>query len=404
MCEEDFAEIGLPPSVGVDYLWSPAESLSNPGISNPIATPEQSTTYTLIASTTACTDTITQYVDVHTLDATLTGDSMICLGNTATLTITAQSADIYHIEWSETADFQQIIATETNSITITPTSTRTYYVRVTTDECVRIYAFPVTVIEISISGNQDYLRCFEDYLELGVTCGGGISPYQYTWQLGDGSTYSDANPHVTPQHSTTYDVTVTDALGCTATAGGFITVQEGTFSEGMDAWCEPCLVVAYHETALHATDYGSDYIYQWAPSSDMTTPNQPNTIVTPDTTTTYTVTVTDTYGCVKSDTVTIAVQPITCSTPFVFIPNSFTPNGDGVNDVLYVRSDILEECYFVVYNRWGEKIFETRDNTFGWDGTFHGQECPRATYDWYFKGTCKDGDETEMKGSVTLLR
>jgi len=404
MCEGDFAEIGLPPSVGVDYLWSPAESLSNPGISNPIATPEQSTTYTLIASTSACVDTITQYVDVHSLDATLTGDSMICLGNTATLTVTAQSADIYHIEWSETADFQQIITTETNSITVTPTSTRTYYVRVTTDECTRIYAFPVTVIQVSIIGNQDYLRCFEDYLELGVTCSGGISPYQYTWQLGDGSTYSGANPHVTPQHSTSYEVTVTDALGCTATAGGFITVREGTFLEGLDAWCEPCLVVAYHETTLHATDYGTDYTYQWSPSSDMTTPNLPNTIVTPDTTMTYTVTVTDTFGCVKSDTVTITVQPITCSTPFVFIPNSFTPNGDGVNDILYVRSDILEECYFVVYNRWGEKLFETRDNTVGWDGTFKGQECPRATYDWYFKGTCKDGDETELKGSVTLLR
>ena len=404
VCEGDFAEIGLPPSVGVNYLWSPAESLSNSSLSNPIATPTLSTTYTLIASTSACVDTLTQYVEVHTLDATLTGDSLICLGGTATLTITAQSADIYHIEWSEFADFQQLLATETNTIEVTPASTRTYYARVTTDQCTRIYPFTVTVIQVIISGNQDYLRCFEDYLEVGVTCSGGIPPYQYAWQLGDGSTYSGENPHVTPQHSTTYEVTVTDALGCTATAGGFLTVREGTFPEELDAWCEPCLVVAYREANLHATDYGSGYTYQWSPSNDMTTPNLPNTIVTPDTTMTYTVTVTDTFGCVRTDTVTIKVQPITCDMPFVFIPNSFTPNGDGVNDILYVRSDILEECYFVVYNRWGEKMFETRDNAIGWDGTFHGKECPRATYDWYFKGTCKDGDELETKGSVTLLR
>ena len=90
--------------------------------------------------------------------------------------------------------------------------------------------------------------------------------------------------------------------------------------------------------------------------------------------------------------------------PFVFIPNSFTPNGDGVNDILYVRSGILDECYFVVYNRWGEKVFQTYDNTIGWDGTFKKKTCQTGVYDYYFKGKCKDGDELEMKGNVTLIR
>ena len=136
----------------------------------------------------------------------------------------------------------------------------------------------------------------------------------------------------------------------------------------------------------------------------METPYLPNTVVTPDTTMTYTVTVTDTFGCQRTDTVTVKVNPIVCDMPFVFIPNSFTPNGDGRNDVLYVRSDILVDCHFIVYNRWGEKVFETFNQEIGWDGTFKGKECPRATYDWYFKGTCKDGDEVEMKGNVTLIR
>ena len=404
MCEGDYAELGLPPSIGVDYVWSPAGNLNNPHISNPIATPEQSTTYTLIASTAACVDTLTQFVEVHSLDATLTGDTIICAGDTATLTITAYSADIYHIEWSETADFQQTIFEENAVIHVSPASSCTYYARVTTDQCTRIYSIHITIDEPVIFNTQDYLLCFEDYIEAGVMCGNGIPPYQYDWTLGDGSTYSGEHPHITPQHSTPYTVTVTDALGCTATGDGYITVREGTFPEPLQAWCEPCEVTAYHPTNLHATDYGIGYTYQWTPSQQMETPTAATTIVTPDTTMTYTVTVTDTFGCQRTDTVTIKVHPIICGDPFVFIPNSFTPNGDGRNDVLYVRSDILVECHFMVYDRWGEKVFETYEQAVGWDGTFKGKECPRATYDWYFKGTCMDGDETELKGSVTLLR
>ena len=276
--------------------------------------------------------------------------------------------------------------------------------RVTTDQCTRIYAITVTVHEVVLSDYQDYLLCFEDYLELVATCSGGTAPYQYVWQLGDGTVYDVPSPHVHPQHSTPYTVTVTDALGCTATAGGFITVREGTFPEPLEAWCEPCEIIAYHETNLYSTDYGIGYTYQWAPSQQMSTPQQASTTVTPDTTTTYMVIVTDTFGCQRGDTVTITVSPITCDLPFIFIPNSFTPNGDGVNDILYVRSDILTECYFIVYNRWGEKVFETQLQSVGWDGTFKGKECQRGVYDWYFKGKCMDGDETELKGSVTLIR
>lgn len=404
MCAGDFAQLGIPPSIGVNYHWSPASSLNNPNISNPIATPDQSMIYTLIASTDACVDTITQQVDVHTLTVVATGDSMICAGATATLSVMVNTADTYFIEWSETPDFQSVIATNTASVTVAPETSRTYYVRVSTGLCVSVLPLYVSVFQPVIYNNIDYLLCFEDYLELGVTCSGGLQPYQYSWQLSDGSSYNGEHPQVSPQHSGNYSVTVTDALGCTAIASGYITVREGTFMEELQAWCSPCEVVAYHETTLHATDYGVGYTYQWMPSQNMTTPSMPTTIVIPDTTTTYTVIVTDSFGCVRTDTVYLTVKPVVCGTPFVFIPNSFTPNGDGVNDILYVRSDILDESFFVIYNRWGEKVFETYDQSIGWDGTYKQKDCQRGTYDYYFKGKCKDGDEIELKGNVTLIR
>jgi len=404
ICEGDFAQLGIPPSIGVDYLWSPAGSVSNPTISNPIATPEQSTTYTLIASTEACVDTLTQQVDVHTLDAVFTGISVICLGDSVLLSLDVTSSDSYQVDWSETIDFQNILFGGGDNIYIMPSHSGYYYGRVTTGFCTRIVTVYITVKQLTISNVQDYLLCFEDYLELGISCSGGTLPYQYDWRLSDGTTASETHPHVSPQHSTDYTVTITDAMGCHSTASGHITVREGTFPEPLNAWCTLCEVIAYHETTLYATDYGTDYTYQWTPSATTSSPNQPATVVNLTETTTYTITVTDTFGCVRSDTVTIKVNPIVCGTPFVFIPNSFTPNGDGRNDILYVRSDILDVCYFVIYNRWGEKLFETHDQNIGWDGTFKQKDCPRGTYDYYFKGKCKDGDELELKGNVTLIR
>ena len=404
ICAGDFAELGIPPSIDVDYVWDPAQTLNNPYLSNPIATPIVTTQYTLTATTSTCVDIIYQTVEVHDLSASISGNTMICLGESTTLSINVTTTDNYIVEWSESADFLNIIATNTPTITVTPTASHTYYARVTTNYCIKIIPCVVTVFKVEIIDYQDYLICFDPNLTIQLQCVGGTPPYQYQWQLDDGENSTSPQPTFTPQQSTNYTVTATDALGCTATVSGRITVRTGTFPDPLHAWCDICEILAYHEAILFSTDYGNYYIYQWTPSQEMSTPNMPATAVFPNTTTTYTVSVTDTFGCTLTDTVTIKVDPVTCDMPFVFIPNSFSPNGDGMNDILYVRSDILDECYFVVYNRLGEKIFETRDNTFGWDGTFKKKECQGGVYDFYFKGKCMDGDELELKGNVTLIR
>ena len=404
ICEGDFAELGLPPSTGVTYQWTPTESLSNPNISNPIATPSQTTLYALIASSDACTDTLFQQVALHTLEATAAGDSIVCEGETALLTLHVNSADPYTVTWSDNADFQNIIAEGTDTLSVTPSGPETYYARIETGYCTKIIPVTTKVDLLSISDSPDYLLCFEEHITLGTQVHGGITPYQYQWQLGDGTTFSGEHPHATPPHTTSYTVSITDGIGCTTSDSGTITVREGTFPEPLNAWCDICEVIAFHETTLYSTEYGEHYIYSWTPSQGLSTPNQPATTVTPEETTTYSVTVTDTFGCSRSASVTIKTNPILCGTPFVFIPNSFTPNGDGVNDILYVRSDILESFLFVIYDRWGEKIFETDDQSIGWDGTFKQKDCQRGTYDYYFKGRCKDGEEAELKGNVTLIR
>ncbi|MGE0568578.1 MAG: gliding motility-associated C-terminal domain-containing protein, partial [Bacteroidia bacterium] len=89
------------------------------------------------------------------------------------------------------------------------------------------------------------------------------------------------------------------------------------------------------------------------------------------------------------------------------IPNVFTPNGDGTNDIFRLRASNLKEVYVIIFDRWGNKVYETTSETgnFGWDGkNLSGKECADGTYFYIIKATGADGEEYEMKGNVSLYR
>jgi len=87
------------------------------------------------------------------------------------------------------------------------------------------------------------------------------------------------------------------------------------------------------------------------------------------------------------------------------MPNAFTPNNDGNNDVFGIKnSGFIKEFYLIIYNRWGEKVFETKDVSKGWDGMYKGIEQPSDNYVWTISYTNLDGKKDFIKGSVVLLR
>jgi gliding motility-associated-like protein len=88
----------------------------------------------------------------------------------------------------------------------------------------------------------------------------------------------------------------------------------------------------------------------------------------------------------------------------IFIPNSFTPNGDGLNDVLRVYGYTIKEMQFMVFNQWGEKIFESRSQSVAWDGTFKGQVQPSGVYMYVCRMVLRDGTVETKKGSINLIR
>jgi gliding motility-associated-like protein len=105
------------------------------------------------------------------------------------------------------------------------------------------------------------------------------------------------------------------------------------------------------------------------------------------------------------DTDTAEMNVINCDVnPVLYVPNIFSPNGDGNNDVLYVHGQGIESLQFIVYDRWGEKVFETTDNTQGWDGKFRGKDMEPAVFMYYLKAKMNNDEELKWKGSITLVR
>ena len=98
---------------------------------------------------------------------------------------------------------------------------------------------------------------------------------------------------------------------------------------------------------------------------------------------------------------------VTISTGFcdIIMPTGFTPNGDGVNDIFKVKYPFpVKQFNLVIYDRWGEKVFETNTISEGWDGTLKGLPSPQSTYVWAISFTDINNKQQQLKGLVTLLR
>ncbi len=219
----------------------------------------------------------------------------------------------------------------------------------------------------------------------------------WSWSFGDGQGSSDQNPVHTYASGNDYKVTLIskNTKGCTDTATQSISIEKFHPFAGNDT-----IIVAGEIINFNASG-GIHYI--WTPATNLNFGDIPNpTGRYPDTGHfAYNVYIKSETGCEGNDSIKVWVV----AQPSYFVPNAFTPNGDGINDLLKpIAIGYSANNYFKVFNRFGEVVFFSKDFSEGWNGTYKGQLADMGTYFWELSVTNRFGKKEFYKGDVTLIR
>ncbi|HEY6504064.1 MAG TPA: gliding motility-associated C-terminal domain-containing protein [Chitinophagaceae bacterium] len=374
----------------VTYSWAPPTGLTNAVIGNPIATPANTTQYVVTginANGCAEDDTVTVAINAKPV-ITITPDDTICKNSTVQLSATGGGTYV----WTPATTLNDPAVT--NPVA-SPVINTTYYVTVTgantctNTDSVKISIHPDPVFAISPPATI----CEEDAVQL--TASGGNT---YTWQADPSlSNTAIANPVASPVVTTNYSVFITEnTCNISATLQTTVTVNplpdvQATSSNDIDC--------SNDRSQLNATGATT---YIWTPSVSLSNPNIANPVATPTGNTQYIVNGTDANGCANYDSVTVNFLAV--NTGGYNMPNAFTPNYDGLNDCYGIKYwGVIQELEFSIYNRWGERIFFTKDPNTCWDGIYKGKMQNIGVYVYVIKAKTLCGD-TFKKGLFTLAR
>ncbi|MHC1707832.1 MAG: gliding motility-associated C-terminal domain-containing protein [Bacteroidales bacterium] len=231
--------------------------------------------------------------------------------------------------------------------------------------------------------------------QLTALVGGGSSPYHYFWSTGQSS------DEISGLCQGTYSLTVTDDHDCPDTAS--ISIGISSIFQDIEAYAVPDTIYQGLSTQLFATLL-TGCTYLWSPASRLSDPAIFNPIAKPEVTSLYTLTITDPFGCQYVDSVKVIVKEVICREPYIYIPNAFTPNGDNKNDVILVQGNFIEELQIAIYDRWGNRVFETTDPKTSWDGNYNGNACEPGVYVYYLEVGCYNKERFRKKGNITLIR
>ncbi len=383
------------------YSWSPAGLLSGPNTANPSVTLDTAQLFTVAITDASgqCELADTVLVQIApSIEYKLVPDTLVC---SREFLLYAESAQAVDFLWAEDIDFSGIISTEPE-VLVEPPPQGTYYLQLTD-------AFGCRVVDSVMVTNgqiQAFLPaaaglCRGDMLELELINLAGAS-LSYAWSppeiviAGQGT----PRPLIAPDQDVELSVRLANELGCAASRTIRISVSEER--PPLQATAEPDTLFGPGEVQLEAT-FDAGYDYLWSPGQRLSSLTVFDPLAQVDSTTEFTVRVVDESGCRNEASLTILVIS-DCRPPFIYVPNAFSPNGDNLNDLLRVEGGTIEELYFAVYNRWGEKVFETYEQQAGWDGTYKGERLAPDVFGYYLEVGCYNGEQYFEKGNVTIIR
>ena len=227
------------------------------------------------------------------------------------------------------------------------------------------------------------------------------SDVDYQIRFEDGTLYLNRDSFNVKVIGNDLDIPFTITFNDSCSINDTIRIRRSQIS--VQASAEPYSVEKGEETTLHAIPGG--YVsYQWLPDSLVLNPNESNTTAVIYESTDFIVVAVDENGCQARDTVRVNVVDNPCQSDQLFVPTAFTPNGDGKNDVWKVRTKGEVQIYVAIYNRWGEKVYDSYDINKGWDGTYQGKNAAAGSYAYYLTIICENNHQYFKKGNITLIR
>ncbi|MEP6676358.1 MAG: PKD domain-containing protein, partial [Ferruginibacter sp.] len=265
---------------------------------------------------------------------------------------------------------------------------------------IKVVASPL----IGITGNNPV--CMPGTITFkGIVLQPDTSALVWNWNFGNGNSSSLQNP-LPQQYDTAgsypLQLVAINSSGCTDTAVQTVIIYPLPV---IDAGADKVIAVG---TSVALVTTGSPVIsYLWTPTLALSCSNCPAPVASPKNNTTYRVLVKDANGCFNHDDVTVIV---TCNNDNVFIPNTFSPNKDGVNDIFYPRGKGLYQIQSMrIFNRWGVMVFlksnfYANDASAGWDGTYHGKAANIDVYTYTIEIVCDNSAIISFKGNIALIQ
>ena len=323
-------------------------------------------------------------------------DNTICFGTSVMLSVNTNSP-ANNFSWSPSTSLN-FAATPTPMAS--PLDTTTYIVIAKSAVCVGTDTVTINVLHKPVANaGRDTIICTNTFATLHGTASNVSGNVKYLWiPSNDISNPDSATTIVRPKdiRANAYILQVSDAYGCNFKVydGVIVTMNP------------PVAAFAGNDTiasiGIPHQLFGSGGVqYLWSPANVLDNPFAQNPMAILNNDTKFNLVVKDTLGCVGTSSVLVKVyKGVT-----YYIPNAFTPNNDGLNDVFRaIAPGIQQTNYFRIFNRWGKLMFETHDATKGWNGTYLGAQQPSAVYVWVIKGLDVSGKIVELKGTVTLIR
>lgn len=356
-------------------------------------------TATLISGTVfGCNDTATHSITINPspiIQASL--DQLICKGQSVQLSATGTAS----ITWGPING--TLSCTNCPNPIATPLNTTQYLATATNSfGCSVRDTVTVTVAQpIHITASVNDTICIGQSSQLAVT---GATTYAWT-PAATLAQPNTANPVATPTLTTKYQVIGFDNHNCFQDTA-YVTVAVGQYPT-INLGADKVLATGTKLPLTSSFTNGPITNWSWSPATDLNCSTCPQPIATIKQPVCYAVTASNIYKCAGRDTICIKVF---CEGSQVFIPNGFTPDGDGINDILMVRgSGIKTVKSFRIFNRWGQVVFERsnispNDATQGWDGKINGKAAPPEVYVYTCEVTCDNDVSYTYKGNVAILK